>query len=367
MNLNKIVGIDLKRFLSIDFKDVKGKLLFKTGEVLKGEVLQRLENSFLVDLGDKGIVKAWSDVNITDKNVFLKVVQTNPEVVLKLLGKAEQNVNLFLKNFNLFDIKAFLEEFPELMEKLEITAKDFAVHSEADNLPKNIKEFSDKSGLIFEKELHENSEQKKHFEITEKDFTNNSKTNLLAKKIKELPDKLGLTFEKALHQGKINKDSVKYKVLDSIKSNIESTTHKNILQFIEHNQTLNNNSQLFFPLFFKDLEIDKGYILFKKVNKQDSKDKSFNIVILLDLTENRVLQINILSVNKNLNLTFIANKENFLKELKGDIAELDSNLKAFDFNIISVSFKHVDKLDNNNELKNFFSEPDNINIIDIKT
>ncbi len=322
MNLNKIVWIDLKRFLSINFKDVKGKLSFKTGEVLKGEVLQQLENSLLVDLGEKGIVKAWSDVNITDKNVFLKVIQTNPEVVLKLLSKNKQNIDLFLKNFNLSEIKAFIDEFPKLRE---------------------------------------------HIEITEKDLAKNSKTNTLSKKIKELPDKLGLTFEKDLQQGKVNKDSVKFKALEFIKDNIDTTTHKNILQFIEQNQNLNNNIQLFYPLFFKDIEIEKGYILFKKANKQNSEDKSFNIVILLDLTDSRVLQINILSLNKNLNLTFITNKENFLKVLKEDIGELSSRLKSFEFNIMSVSFKHVAGLDNNNELKDILSDTENVNIIDIKT
>jgi len=313
MNLNSIEKSLLKLF---SVPDLKGKPLFRLGEILKGEVLEKAENMLLVDLGEKGIVKAFSDLDIAGGNILLKVISTKPEVVLKVFNKHENHILDFIKD---------LDNDKSVKEAL-----------------KNVKSHIKDKIFIFEKDL--------------------SKPELLKSKIIRLPENIGFDFEKSILENNVNKESLKFNLLESHK-----TSSSELLNFINNNQKLNNDFQMIFPLFFQETEMKKGAVLFKKKEGGAKEQKSFSIVIFLELMENRQLQVNITAIKKELSLSFLSNSSFFIKILKKDFKNLADALEGMGFKILSYNFKTVESLDNNEEMLNLLLENNNLNIIDIKT
>ncbi len=320
MNLIKLTGIDLKRLLKNEIKVLKDtKLNIKPGEIIEGEVLKQDEKFLLVNLGKKGIIRAFSNLNfnIENKKLLFKVIKTSPSVVLKILDKKYQ----LTQDLKSFDLKNVIKTFPNIEENLNFNNKDLQ------NVEKIIN------------------------------------------KLKELPQKLGLTFEKEIVENKkISFDNLKANLIETLKSTPEHHEIKQALQYIENIQKLNNDFFFFFPIFFKSQDLKKGALFYNNLqNKNEPEKQSFNIVMLLELSDNRVLQIDILILGKNVSLSFICNNKNFLNMLSEQFENLSINLKNSNFKIISTSFKMIDKLDFDKSFSNFIKIDKNENIVDIKT
>jgi hypothetical protein len=313
--INKTALIDL-----LEIKELKKVSQFKIGEILKGNVLEKSENFLLIDLGKKGIVKAFSELPLLNEEIFLKVIGTKPKVVLKLLK--DQHINIFksLENLQLEHVEEALKNNKNLHEKVLIGSNDF----------------------------------------------NNKK--ILAKKLANLPEQLGFTLEKELLNGKINKESLKYKLLTENDS-IPVKSHEKLTEFLTSFQKMNNQYQFIIPLIFQNnVELEKGWIAFKKKDSQKNQKGTFSIVIYLELSNNRKLQVNLISLRKNLNLSIISNNEEFLNDLKDNSESLINELKSKDYNVVSINFKYLENDDDFFYLnKELFEEDNNFNIVDIKT
>ncbi len=312
MNLNNISKNLLKSLFTLEHRE---KASFTLGEVVKGEILEKAEKWLLVNLGEKGIVKAFSDVELTNKEIFLKVISTKPEVVLKLYNNAENDTLNFTQELSNNDVAEKIKEyFPDLKDKIFINEKDM-------KNPLNLKH-----------------------------------------KIIKLPENLGFDLEKSILEEDINKGSLKFKALES-----PNASSHDILNFINHNQKINNEFQLVVPLFFQDAQIKKGCIVFKKKEKIKKDKQPFSIVILLDLSNNRKLQVNLTALNKELSISFLSDNSNFIRMLNKNFKMLHDALIANGFKILSYNFKVTSQLDNNEELMNLILENNYLNIVDIKT
>ncbi len=323
MNLIKLIGLDLKRLLTNEIKISKDTPLknIKTGEILKGEIIKQEENFLLVNLGKKGIIKAFSSLNsnISGKNVHLKVIKTSPSIVLKVLNK---NYNI-IKNLKEYNIDEILNKFPEIGKDLKFNDSDL------------------------------------------------SQSEKLKIKLKNLPEKLGLNFEKKiLEENHISPDNLKAKILNELSSTSSHTNHhiNQTLQYIENIQKINNEFFFFLPLFFENQHIEKGAIFFNNLQKNKNSDKNgFNIVLLLELSDNRVVQIDVFIIGKNISLTFLSNNKKFLTLLKEEFEQFNLKIENYNFKIVSTIFKEVSNLDFDENFDEFIKIDKNNNIVDIKT
>ncbi len=322
MNLNKILT-NLDKLLNLKIDSSKSNIDFKNGEIIKGEVIKFTDTHLLVDIGERGVVTALTDFKIPIanqnlKNILLKVVNTQPNVILQLVNPKEGlNQEKIADNISedRNKLNTIIDRFPQLKDSIFIDKKDF-----------------------------ENIE-------------------LLKDKIKNLPDKLGFTFENNLSKEVVDKENLKYKLIE----NDSNSSKGSDLQTVENFQKFNDQFQLFLPLFFKDSDIDKGSILYKDVSQNSKEGKAFTVLILLNMTDDRVIQISIIAINKDISLNITSNNQRFLDIIKNGIEELNENITQLGFKVISISFNISDKINNEDVLKSTIKNDRNINIIDIKT
>ena len=304
--INKI----LKNMLFIDANsNKKSTKNFKLGEILEGKILKKLENYLLVELKNKGILKAYSEVPINSKNILLKVIKTSPNPQLQVISELPEQ-------FELENIKNIFDNYDKFFNSLK------------------------KSKLF------------KAIAINDNDFNN---VENLAEKIKELPKKIGLTYEKDIFDKKFH---------DSLKKEALQTNDNSLLNYIETNQKLNSNMLLTFPLFLNNIKnFSEGFIGFKKNAKNK---KIFTIIIDLELTNNTNIQTFIINEDKILQLSFLSNNQEILNGLKKDIIELKEKIHNLDFNIINISFSTLNLDQQFENILNFF-HLENSKFIDIKT
>ncbi len=282
---------------------------FKLGEIIEGKILKKLESYLLVELKNKGVLKAYSEVPIKSKNILLKVVKITPNPQLQIISELPEEIEL------------------ENIENL------FSNYSKIFNSLNKTKSF--KTILISNNDLN--------------DVEN------LKNKIKELPKKIGLTYEKDIFEKKFH---------ESLKKEAFQTNNNTLLNYIETNQKLNSNVLLFFPLFFDNIKnFSKGFMGFKK----NAKNKNiFTIIIDLELTNNTNVQTFIINEGKILQLSFLSNNQELLNRIKKDIIILKEKIHNLNFNIINISFKMLNFDQQFENILNFLNI-ENSKFIDIKT
>ena len=279
---------------------------FKLGEILKGEILENLENFLIIKTAKKGILKAYTKVPIKSKKILLKVIENKPKPVLKIIHEVKDE-----ENFN--RIENSVKKFHLNYDKVRNFAK------------KNLQNL-----LISEKNLIENP-----------------------KILKKIIEQFGIS-----HENKILKNEFS----ENLKS-ISMLKHEHqITQLIESFQFASNENFLFFPVFFKENEIiNKAIIGFKK-NKIGKDKNEFSILIFLDFPENEKLKIFVQQILNSLYISFSSNSEIFLKKIEKNFKDLKRRIENLtEFKVKSINFSLEEEI---NEIIDFseFSQQNSVNL-----
>ncbi len=305
---SEILSKILKNILFVD--ETKSGKKFKKGELLEGKIVKKYKDYLIIQLKNKGLVKAYSKIPIYSEKLLLKVIKTEPTPELKIIYSSDDIEIENFKNiiFNLKKIKETIKN-QKIANELFLKNEDFS----------NIDNFADK--------------------------------------IKKLPQKLGLTYEKDILEKK--------QVLKSLKNEALKDRNIQLLNFIENFQKINNENLLFYPILFHALkDFKKGFI---GIKKEKTKKNFYTILIDLELENDLNVQILIISQNNLLQLSFFSNKDIFLNEIKSHIKYLKENIEGnTDYKILGISYTISSNEEQFETLINFIHTK-NISLIDIRT
>jgi len=115
MMKSEILSKILKNILFVD--ETKSSKKFKKGELLEGKIIKKYKDYLIIQLKNKGLVKAYSKIPIYSEKLLLKVIKTEPTPELKIIYSSD---DIEIENFkNIID--NFADKIKKLPQKLGLT------------------------------------------------------------------------------------------------------------------------------------------------------------------------------------------------------------------------------------------------------
>lgn len=323
-----------------------------TGQLLEGKVVEALGNhQFLVDF--KGIkVVAESMLELTPgQQMQVKIIQTVPRVVMNLVtdgtaeqkalsllraqlpshidwGKLTESLAKFLTKEKLYQLEMVVDK--NVLEKVSASLSSLSLSKDEVGDGAKIKEFIERSGLLYESRLKEalllNKVMPKQLrEILEKDLK-----GLLLKLSQDLEEAGGKVYK----GGDISLKSTVHNLLQMVNSSVEKIELHQLVNYL----TSKNDQQLVFqipivlPEGIKNAElyVRSGYQKSRK-GKGDAHD--CHIVFLLTMKSLGELRIDTQVAKKKMRCAIQVENSTIARFVEKNLSELSHRLTALDYTI----------------------------------